>query len=41
MKRLGTCEEVADLVAFLSSPRAAYISGTTIVIDGAYEVTSA
>jgi citronellol/citronellal dehydrogenase len=41
MKRLGTCEEVADLVAFLASPRAAYISGTTVVIDGAYEVTSA
>ncbi len=41
MKRLGTPEEVADLVAFLASPKAAYISGTTIVIDGAYEVASA
>jgi 3-oxoacyl-[acyl-carrier protein] reductase len=35
MKRAGTPEEVADLVAFLASDRAAYISGQVIAIDGA------
>jgi 3-oxoacyl-[acyl-carrier protein] reductase len=33
--RLGTPEEFGDLVAFLASDRAAYISGATIPIDGA------
>jgi len=32
--RLGTAEDVATLVAFLVSPGAGYITGTTIVIDG-------
>jgi 3-oxoacyl-[acyl-carrier protein] reductase len=32
--RLGLPEEYGDLVAFLCSERAAYISGTTIPIDG-------
>jgi citronellol/citronellal dehydrogenase len=41
MKRLGTAEEVGDLIAFLASPRASYITGTTIVIDGGVEVTTA
>ena len=35
MKRAGTSEEVADLVGFLASDRAAYISGQVIAIDGA------
>ena len=35
--RLGTPSEVAALVSYLASPAAAYISGTTIVIDGALE----
>ncbi len=35
--RVGTVGEVAALVAYLVSPAAAYISGTTIVIDGALE----
>jgi 3-oxoacyl-[acyl-carrier protein] reductase len=34
MKRAGTPEEVADLVAFLASDRAAYISGQLISING-------
>lgn len=34
MKRAGTPEEVADLVAFLASDRASYISGQIIAIDG-------
>ena len=32
--RLGTPEEYGDLVAFLCSDRAAYVTGTTIPIDG-------
>ncbi|HKT20781.1 MAG TPA: 3-oxoacyl-ACP reductase FabG [Stellaceae bacterium] len=35
MKRAGRPEEVADLVAFLVSDRAAYISGQLISINGA------
>ena len=35
MKRAGTPEEVADLVQFLTSDRAAYISGQVISISGA------
>ena len=34
MKRAGTPEEVADLVAFLASERAGYISGQVISING-------
>ena len=33
--RFGTPEEVADVVAFLASPRARWISGTCIAVDGA------
>lgn len=32
--RMGEPTEVADLVTFLASPRAAYISGTIVTIDG-------
>ena len=32
--RLGTPEDVADAVAFLASPLAAWISGTDLVVDG-------
>ena len=35
MQRAGQPAEVADLVAFLASPKAAYISGQTIGINGA------
>ena len=35
MKRAGQPEEVADLIAFLASERAAYISGQVISINGA------
>jgi NAD(P)-dependent dehydrogenase (short-subunit alcohol dehydrogenase family) len=34
MSRLGTVQEVADLVAFLVSDRARYITGVTVPIDG-------
>ena len=39
--RAGTPEEVADLVVFLLSPKADYITGTTVVIDGALSLTVA
>lgn len=32
--RLGTAEDVAPTIAFLASPAADYITGTTVVIDG-------
>ena len=32
--RLGTTEEVADLVTFLAGPGASYITGETVYIDG-------
>jgi 3-oxoacyl-[acyl-carrier protein] reductase len=34
LRRLGTPREIGDLVAFLCSERAAYISGTVIPVDG-------
>ena len=32
--RMGTDQEVADLVTFLASPLAGYITGTIVTIDG-------
>jgi glucose 1-dehydrogenase len=39
--RAGTAEEVAELVLFLLSERADYITGTTVTIDGALSLTLA
>ncbi len=33
-KRAGRPDEVGDLVAYLASERASYISGTIVTIDG-------
>ena len=33
LERLGRPEEVADIVAFLASPRAAFITGSIVVAD--------
>ena len=35
MGRMGTPEEVAIAVVFLASPRAGFITGTNLIIDGA------
>ena len=34
MKRMGTAEEVADLICFLASDKASYITGEVIKVDG-------
>lgn len=34
MRRLGTIEELGDLVAFLASDESRYLTGTQVVIDG-------
>ncbi len=34
LQRLGTAEEVASMIAFLCSPGGAYVTGTTVVVDG-------
>lgn len=38
MKRIGKPDEVARVIAFLSSPGASYMSGNTVHIDGGYSV---
>ena len=34
--RYGRVEEIADLIAFLCSDNASYITGSKIAVDGAY-----
>lgn len=34
LRRLGKPEEIADIVAFLASPRTAFVTGTVVVADG-------
>ncbi|MET0660890.1 MAG: glucose 1-dehydrogenase [Steroidobacteraceae bacterium] len=36
MKRIGTPEEMAEAVLWLSSPRASYVTGTILPVDGGY-----
>jgi NAD(P)-dependent dehydrogenase (short-subunit alcohol dehydrogenase family) len=38
--RVGTPEEIADLIAFLISPNAGWITGETIAIDGGRHLTA-
>ena len=35
LRRLGTTQEIGDVVAFLCSERASYVSGTVVLVDGA------
>ncbi len=35
MGRMGTPQEVANAAVFLASPRASFISGTNLIVDGA------
>ena len=35
-KRMGTAQEVARVVAFLASPAASWVNGTTVRVDGAF-----
>lgn len=34
MKRVGTAEEAANLILFLASPEASYVTGQSVAIDG-------
>ncbi|KAF2134436.1 short-chain dehydrogenase/reductase-like protein SDR [Dothidotthia symphoricarpi CBS 119687] len=38
MRRMGTPDEVADAVLFLCSPRASFIQGHALVVDGGYTI---
>jgi NAD(P)-dependent dehydrogenase (short-subunit alcohol dehydrogenase family) len=39
LKRFGLPAEVSDLVLFLSSARASFITGSNVIIDGGQTVT--
>ena len=39
IKRAAECEEVSDVVAFLCSPAAGYISGASLLVDAAITTT--
>ncbi len=36
LQRMGTADEIADVVAFLASPRASWVNGANVVVDGGY-----
>lgn len=36
LKRLGTPEEIADMVVWIADPRASFLTGTEIIVDGGY-----
>lgn len=38
MKRMGTPEEIANAVLFLSSSDASFVQGHALVVDGGYTI---
>lgn len=36
MGRMGRPEEIADVVAFVASPRASFMAGANVIVDGAF-----
>ncbi len=38
--RMGTAQEVADVIAFLLSPAAEYITGQTLIVDGGLSIVA-
>lgn len=40
MNRAGTPEEIADACLFLAGDQASYINGTSLVVDGGWEITN-
>jgi NAD(P)-dependent dehydrogenase (short-subunit alcohol dehydrogenase family) len=34
LNRAGQVDEIADVIAFLASPKASYITGTVVAADG-------
>jgi NAD(P)-dependent dehydrogenase (short-subunit alcohol dehydrogenase family) len=38
MDRMGTAQEVADCILFLSSSKASFVQGAAMVVDGGYTI---
>jgi len=38
LHRFGKAQEIAEAVAFLASPRASYITGQTLIVDGGFSL---
>jgi NAD(P)-dependent dehydrogenase (short-subunit alcohol dehydrogenase family) len=39
MKRLGSADEIAAVIAFLASGDASFVTGQTLVVDGGVTLT--